>query len=601
MKRLILHIRDKYLYDIRLQYKLLISHGLLIFLPTIVLSFFVYNNFYDSIVSDTILEEQSLAGQTAASIEETLSLVILAAESLEESSAAAWLFPEYSYQLSEEMTQRQINALIEQAEELQESRLITDIRFYVNDSLSFLTDCDTQSLLFSSLSEVTGTYWYGIFSSSNFSTLLCPGLYLSVTEETTRGDLAYITQVYSGMEGEVYLAVYFSQDELASILSANATTDNSAYYILNERDVVVSTSDASLSGAYYMSNDALSELVGGVNIYTTRAYLSDNIYVGYYSIPDTDWHLVSILSSTSLVQKGRNLVIQFIALYIAFFLLAFAFSIFLSRSISLRITALGEKMHSIHNDRPERFESARPAQDEIGDLVETYNYMSDEINQLLDEQMENAEALKLKEFNALQSQINPHFLYNTLDMINWLAQIGKRKEVTQAVQALSRFYKLTLSRKDIRGSVAEELEHVSLYVQLQNMRYEDRIDFVVDVPDTLADYEIPRLTLQPIVENCIQHGLMEKPEKSGTILITGWLEEEELILLISDNGVGMSPDQIASILSGERKPTGGGSNIGIYNTHARLQLLYGKRYGLSYESQEGQGTNTQIRLPALPH
>ncbi|MCC8161708.1 MAG: hypothetical protein LIO86_00715, partial [Lachnospiraceae bacterium] len=279
MKQFILHIRDKYLYDIRLLYKLLISHGLLIFLPTIVLSFFVYNNFYDSIVSDTILEEQSLAGQTAGSIEETLEEVMETAATIEASNAASWLFPEYSYQLSEEMIQRQINELIEQAKELQGSALITDIRFYVDDSLSFLVDGDTRSSLFSPLSEVTGTYWYGIFSSRNLSTLLCPSLYLSVTEETNLGDLAYITQIYSGVEGEVYLAVYFSQDELASILSANATTDNSAYYILNERDVVVSTSDSSLSGAYYMSNDALSELVGGVNIYTTRAYLSDNIYV----------------------------------------------------------------------------------------------------------------------------------------------------------------------------------------------------------------------------------------------------------------------------------------------------------------------------------
>ncbi|MCD8363700.1 MAG: sensor histidine kinase [Lachnospiraceae bacterium] len=601
MKRFCERIRDKYLYDIRLQSKLLISHGLLIFLPTIVLSFFVYNNFYDSIVSDTILEEQSLAGQTASSIEESIASVMQAAVSLEESSAANWLFPEYSYQLSETLVQRNINVLIKETKDLCESEMITDIRFYVSDSLSFLVDGDARSSLFSPLSEVTGTYWYGIFSSRSISTLLCPSLYLSVTEEAGRGDLAYITQIYSGVEGEVYLAIYFSQDKLASILSANANTDNSAYYILNERDVVVSTSDASLSGAYYMSNETLSELVGGVNIYTTRSYLSDNIYVGYYSIPDTDWHLVSILSSTSLVQKGRNLVLQFIVLYIAFFLLAFAISIFLSRSISLRITALSEKMHSIHNDRPERFESAKPAHDEIGDLIETYNYMSDEINQLLDQQLKNAEVLKLKEFNALQSQINPHFLYNTLDMINWLAQIGKRKEVTQAVQALSRFYKLTLSRRDTNGSVAEELEHVSLYVQLQNMRYENRIDFIIDVPDTLADYEIPRLTLQPIVENCIQHGLMEKPEKAGTVLITGWLEGEDLVLLISDDGVGMSSEQIASILSGERKPTGGGSNVGIYNTHARLQLLYGERYGLSYESQEGQGTNTQIRLPALPH
>ncbi|MCD8370889.1 MAG: sensor histidine kinase [Clostridiales bacterium] len=601
MKKFIDQCWHKYLYDIRLQYKLLISHGLLIFLPTIVLSFFLYNHLYDSVVSETILEEQSLAGQTVGSIEHQLSQVREASHALEESNATAWLLPEYNYILSDTTLARQVEQLISEAEEWRDGNLITDIKLYVDDRLSFLTDADTESVLFAPLSGVTGTYWYGIFSSGSTASLLCPSLYLSVTEDTTRGELAYITRLYSGMEGEAYLAVYFSQDRLSSILSANMNTDNSASYVLNDRDVVVSVSDSSLSGAYYMSNKALSELVGGVNIYTTRAYLNDSIYVGYYSIPDTDWHLVSILSSTGLVKKGRALVFQFIVMYIAFFILAFLFSVLLSRSISNRIAGLSQKMKHVHNDRPERIDDAEPSIDEIGDLVTTYNYMSDEINRLLDQQIKTAEELKLKEFNALQSQINPHFLYNTLDMINWLAQTEKRKEVTQAVQALSRFYKLTLSRKNRNGVIKDELEHVSLYVQLQNMRYENRIQFMIDVPDFMEDYEIPRLTLQPIVENCIQHGIMEKPEKTGTILITGWPEGGDLILLISDDGVGMSQEQIDTILSGDKQPAGKGSNIGIYNTHARLQLLYGDTYGLSYESQEGQGTSTQIRLPAILH
>ncbi|MCD8221290.1 MAG: sensor histidine kinase [Clostridiales bacterium] len=601
MKYFFKKIWHNYLYDIRLLYKLLISHGLLIFLLTIVLSFFLYNHLYDSVVSETILEEQSLAGQTAGSIENVLSQVRNASLALEESHAAGWLLPEYGYILSDTMLARQVRQLVEEAEAQKDGDLITDIKLYVDGKLSFLIDVDTEAALFSPLSTVTGTYWYGIFSSTSADSLLCPSLYLSVTEDTTRGQLAYITRLYSGTEGQAYLAVYFSQDRLSSILSDNMNTDNSACYILNDRDVVVSVSDSSLSGAYYMSNETLSELVGGVNIYTTRAYLSDNIYVGYYSIPDTDWHLVSILSSAGLVKKGRTLVFQFIGMYIAFFILAFLFSVLLSRSISERIASLSRKMQHVHNDRPERIDNAEPSIDEIGDLVTTYNYMSDEINRLLDQQIRTAEELKLKEFNALQSQINPHFLYNTLDMINWLAQTEKRTEVTQAIQALSRFYKLTLSRKNMNGVIKDELEHVSLYVQLQNMRYENRIQFMIDVPDFMEDYEIPRLTLQPIVENCIQHGIMEKPEKSGTILITGWPEGDDLILLISDDGVGMSKEQIDSILSGDKQPEGSGSNIGVYNTHARLQLLYGERYGLSYESQKGQGTSTQIRLPALLH
>ncbi len=596
MKSFITKLKHFYLYDIKLQYKLLFSHLLLIILPTVVLTLFLYNRLYHSIISDTILSEQTLAAQTTSTIEDILSQVRQASDSLTESNASMRLFsdtPVHPFLL-----RSYTSSLEEMAENLTDGSLITDIQIYVEDSDDILqyTKKDT---LFSPLSNIMGTYWYGIFSSRDTEALLCPSLYLSVSEEENRGNLAYIRRLDTKSRPEVYLAVYFSQDRLNTTLGANVSTDKSATYILNERDTVVASSSPALSGAYYMSNTTLQNLVGGVNQYSTRSYLKDSIYVGYYSISDTDWHLVSILSSESLVRKGNSLVLQFISIYVLFFILAMIISIFLSRSIAKRIATLIRQMQSVHHGRPVRIEMSQSSHDEIGDLVDTYNYMSDEINDLLDEQVKTAEKLKLQEFKALQSQINPHFLYNSLDMINWLAQIGKRREVTEAVQALSKFYKLTLSKKDTRGNVGIELEHVSLYVQLQNMRYENRIQFVIDVPDTLMDYEIPKLTLQPIVENCIQHGIMEKPDKTGTILITGWLEGEDLLLLISDDGVGMNEEQTASILSGDGRKKEGGSNIGIYNTHARLQLLYGPGYGLRYESRPGQGTDTQIRLPAI--
>ncbi len=601
MKKFFSKILHKYLYDVQLFYKLLISHGLLILLPTLVLFIFSYSQLYDAIVSDTILSEQNLAGQTATSIESTLSQIKESANSLLNENSFNRLFSSYSSAMSDDTLYRRISELSLATDELTDGQLITDIQIYVDDSFLFLTEYDSDNTLFSPLSDITSTYWYGIFQSKNPSSLFCPSLYLSVTEETTRGSLAYINQVNLSTGNVVYLAIYFSQDYLTALLNSNMNLDNSAAYILDERDTVVSASDSALSGAYYMSNDSLIELLGGVNIYSTRTYLEDNIYVGYFSISDTNWHLVSILSSSSLVRKGRSLVLQFIGIYISLFVLVLLICVFLSQSIASRISRLSKQMQSVHQGHPTHMDDTTNAHDEIGELVNTYNYMSDEINHLLDEQIKAAEDLKLAEFNALQSQINPHFLYNSLDMINWMAQIGQREETTEAIQALSQFYKLTLSKKNTDSTVGQELEHVSLYVQIQNMRYENKISFLTDVPDTLLDYKMPKLTLQPIVENCIQHGIMEKEEKAGTILITGWLEDNDLILLISDDGVGMSQEQIDSILSGTGQKTKRGSNIGIYNTHSRIQILYGSSYGLSYESQKGTGTNTQIRIPALFH
>ena len=142
----------------------------------------------------------------------------------------------------------------------------------------------------------------------------------------------------------------------------------------------------------------------------------------------------------------------------------------------------------------------------------------------------------------------------------------------------------------------QEEEHVSIYLQLQNMRFHDSITFVSDIPDELTEYLIPKLTLQPVIENAVLHGILEKENKSGTIVLTGWMENDDIILLISDDGVGISPEKLGTILSGKGTSSSGGTNIAVYNTHRRLQILYGTEYGLTYSSRPGQGTEVQIRI-----
>ncbi len=199
---------------------------------------------------------------------------------------------------------------------------------------------------------------------------------------------------------------------------------------------------------------------------------------------------------------------------------------------------------------------------------------------------------------ALQAQINPHFLYNMLDMINWLAQSGQQEKVSAAIQTLSKFYKLTLSKKNITIPIGEELRHVSLYVMLQNMRFENKIEFIVDVPDEIMEYEIPKLVLQPIVENSILHGIFERESKAGNIVIMAWTENGDIIFTVSDTGMGIRPERLKTILDGTEESEHG-SNIGIYNTHMRLKYLYGEKYGLHFESNYGQGTEVQVRIPAV--
>lgn len=184
-----------------------------------------------------------------------------------------------------------------------------------------------------------------------------------------------------------------------------------------------------------------------------------------------------------------------------------------------------------------------------------------------------------------------------MDVINWMVLQNKPEEASTVIQQLAHFYRLTLSHKKNIGTIKEEFEHVEAYAQLQNQRFPNAIDFVIDMPDELTRYQIPKLTMQPIVENSIIHGIMEKSSKKGTIVITGWEENDDIYILVSDDGVGIPSDILKCILTDDSRRSSRGSNIAIYNIHNRLQLLYGSDYGLSYESKEGEGCEVTIRIP----
>lgn len=285
---------------------------------------------------------------------------------------------------------------------------------------------------------------------------------------------------------------------------------------------------------------------------------------------------------------------------IACAMIAAVFTIWQTRSITTRISSVIHQMGQIRQGPPIALPNPT-IQDEVGELITTYNYMTTRMKNLIDQQEKTSEELRIAEFNSLQAQINPHFLYNTMDMINWMALQGHTAEISNVVQNLARFYKLTLSNKKNFNSIKNELEHVSIYVELQNMRYHNAVDFVIDIPDELHRYEIPKLTLQPLVENSILHGILEKEEKSGTIVITGWIEKNYITLLVSDDGVGIPAEKLPLLLSGTNVPASEkGNNIAVYNIHRRLKLLYGNSYGLTYSSVPNQETTVTIHLPLKP-
>ena len=589
--------------NLHLQTKFTVVIALAVTMPMLVMAVSFFGRLYDMVVADTIRREQVTSAKTAPLIEETVQTLTDTLSIVRQQDFYTSLFALSSRTTFEELAESDSAAAFsDSVRTLLQIPLIRTIRIYLDlprDECEFFTD-ETLGQIFYPAQTIKGTYWHGIFAGNNASELYCPSFYLGTEEQKKCGDIAYIrntTLSYQNHPVKAYVAVYGSTASLEEILKNNLSLEGSVSYIINERNNQVASSDESISGIYWLDYEVIQESFMSSNNFIQREILGQKIYAGYYSITQPGWFMVTILPSKPLLEHSNWIMTEFMLLFIGFLILAVVFAAILSRSVTSRISSVIAQMQKVRLGPPVPMES--PVEhDEIGDLIDTYNFMTRKMNQLMEEQASAAEDLRIAEFNSLQAQINPHFLYNTMDMINWLAQQGRTGEISNAVQNLSRFYKLTLSRKQSISTVAQETEHVSIYARLQNMRFHDNIQFITDIPDELNEYQIPKLTLQPVVENAILHGILEKENKSGTIVLTGWMEGSDVLLIVSDDGVGIPPEKLSAILTGSGQSASGGTNIAVYNTHRRLQILYGERYGLSYSSEYGKGTEVQIRIPA---
>lgn len=232
---------------------------------------------------------------------------------------------------------------------------------------------------------------------------------------------------------------------------------------------------------------------------------------------------------------------------------------------------------------------------DIRSLSRTFNHMLSRIRRLMEQIVYEQETKRLHELNALQAQINPHFLYNTLDSIVWMEERGRSREAIVMVTALARLFRISISKGRNMISVREEMEHVRNYLIIQKTRFKNKFDYVIRTEPETLELRTLKLIVQPIVENAIQHGLEEYPVEEGLVEISSFLEGDVLVLRVRDNGAGMQEAQLSGILTAPA----GKSGIGIKNVHERIQLTFGKQYGLTIHSVPDEGTEVLIRLPAL--
>ena len=471
---------------------------------------------------------------------------------------------------------------------------IKKINLYINDGLIY----SSENVSFFKASSLKNTKVEDCILRTNARFIWGPMWYLN---ESTVNDTLFLLKSIKNpddlSEDIGFLRIDFRKSIIQDIIDKINPLDDVFSFVINSDNKIIASS-RDLKDLYDNSSIDL-ELIKSAAQFSNQLTTFDDgkFYLQSAAIDKTDWYMVNVLPKSSIlstIKTQRNYLFIIVILTI---IMAIILAAYLVKVINKRLFQVIDGMRQVPNGHLNNY-IENDSSDEVGELIDNYNYMISKMSVLIDEQYKLGKEVKNAELKALQSQINPHFLYNTLDMINWMAQKNMNKEISLAVKNLAKFYKLSLNKgKDIT-TIRNEVEHSKLYVNLQNMRYDNRITLITRLDESLMDCSIPKITFQPIIENSINHGILGRGMENGSILISGYISQNNLIIQISDDGIGIEKEVLPLILKENNLQTKG-SGYGLKNINQRIKLLYGESYGLSFTSNYGFGTTVEITLPVI--
>lgn len=392
--------------------------------------------------------------------------------------------------------------------------------------------------------------------------------------------------------GQVFANI--SETSLRRYYSELEAPGRSWYIIADLSGTIISASDESkLLTAVEDAN--VRELICGLpgQGYSQREFLMDGQKVmatGVY-MKTLKYALINITSLEAVKEPVDHLFYTFIAICAVTILAAVILICFFSGRITRPLSLLVEEIRKVE-DGNFKVELSRTGSDEIEKLSTEFNYMMSCIDELF-QTVKTKERQKEKlRFSLLQSQIRPHFFYNTLDLVYALISMDRAGDAKNAVKALADFYRIALSSGRELITIEEEASNVENYLLLQYMRRSDVFTYEIEIDPSIAAYLIPKLTLQPLVENAIYHGLRCQ-DKPGTLRVSGTLEGEAIVLRVTDTGIGMDREQVKRVFLNDE---GKGGHFGLRNVDERIKLYFGEEFGVSIVSEEGQGTEVSVRI-----
>lgn len=445
-----------------------------------------------------------------------------------------------------------------------------------------------------------------IYTSNNFvkhdttvapiSTIVNTEWYKQVKEQSNRDTLwfvkpeqkmAFTARKMPTLEGTDYPSVLYiavDYNDLFSPLMDMTSSDYGIYVVDQDNSVVYSHNKFSKdSKEYAMNYDTLLEEMEDENA-SQYTIVKDQVSSG--------WKVLLYKPNSAIMSSVRNIALISVVVTLCCIVASLLAATGISRFMVTDIEKLTENMKNVQTGNLEITVTSN-SKDEVGNLIRGFGMMIERIHLLINEVYEGEIAQKEYEMKALQAQINPHFLYNSLSLINWKAIEANEQDISRITLLLSTFYRTALNRGDNILSVRDEITNMKCYLDIQLMMHENNFDVIVDIPEEMYQYQTLNLILQPIVENAIDHGVDLLTDRRGVISIKGVQSAGTISFIVEDNGVGMDEEKAETILTKQSK------GYGIRNVNERIKLLYGHEYCMQIHSEVGVGTKVTVVMPAI--
>lgn len=376
--------------------------------------------------------------------------------------------------------------------------------------------------------------------------------------------------------------------------NANITSED-LVYLMSENGRMITSSNSSI--LQKMQKKGILLNYGAELFMEKKKEGQKEYYITRQNVDGASWQMILIIPESEYEDQYRFLWLSAALMLGSMIAVIVLMSYLLSGYYVGRLKKLNAEMTGLESGNLNANLSITTEEDEIEEIYHNFNGMVQEVQRLMQEHYQLGKEVKMAEVRALQAQINPHFLYNTLDLINWISMDYGAEEIGTLTWNLARFYRLSLNHGKSLISIGEEVEHVEVYVNIENYHFDNAISLEVDVPEELKNYACLNIILQPFVENAIVHGIAEKPDiESCEIRIRARREEQDIIFSVQDDGPGVDVEQMQKETQQDIRTAQHG--YGVRNINFRLKLCFGEKYGVTYLESE-KGTHVEIKIPVM--